>query len=306
MPQTASPESLIYRLTDIDTEEVSVVDRAANQRKFIVVKGDKMPKPGSPVVPDGKGGHTTDKATPPPEVGTPPTPAPAEPNMPSEPVLNLSPETKAELTKRLDNALNRITALKTLIGSATEVAGVVEVPSTIADLVAELLTGISHGDVEKGAVAKGLPQFSSARVTQIQTARDALDALLGSIKPVEAPTSETPPAPPPEVAPTTDEVVAKAVAKAMASFELKLAGGFDKIASVVATHGIAIAKQNEALVGIEKSGRATPRSSAPEGARETTNKADDEDVRWPSDMSNPDKHDLSKTNPEDRFTVPKR
>ena len=48
----------IFRLTDMKVEEVSLVDRAANRHKFLIVKGaTNMP---SEVKPDGKGGHVTE------------------------------------------------------------------------------------------------------------------------------------------------------------------------------------------------------------------------------------------------------
>lgn len=47
----------IYELTDMDVEEVSLVDRAANKRRFLVVKrSDQM---AIEVRPDGKGGFTS-------------------------------------------------------------------------------------------------------------------------------------------------------------------------------------------------------------------------------------------------------
>jgi hypothetical protein len=48
----------VYRLTDIEVEEVSIVDRAANQMKFVLVKSA-----GAPVLPDGAGGLTTEDET---------------------------------------------------------------------------------------------------------------------------------------------------------------------------------------------------------------------------------------------------
>jgi len=47
----------IYELTDMDVEEVSLVDRAANKRQFLVIKrSDQM---ATEVQPDGKGGFTS-------------------------------------------------------------------------------------------------------------------------------------------------------------------------------------------------------------------------------------------------------
>lgn len=49
------PEPQTHRLTDIVTEEVSLVDRAANKRKFLVAKADGET---SMLIPDGRGGFT--------------------------------------------------------------------------------------------------------------------------------------------------------------------------------------------------------------------------------------------------------
>lgn len=51
----------IFRLTDMEVEEVSLVDRAANMKRFIVVKQETpMPKE---IVPNGKGGFTAAQQT---------------------------------------------------------------------------------------------------------------------------------------------------------------------------------------------------------------------------------------------------
>jgi len=43
-PISGEATKVVGRLTDMDTEEVSLVDRAANQRKFLVVKRDEVAK----------------------------------------------------------------------------------------------------------------------------------------------------------------------------------------------------------------------------------------------------------------------
>lgn len=322
-------EPTVYRLTDIDTEEVSIVDRAANQRKFLIVKGANMAKAGAAVSSDGKGGHTaTSKdapATPPAPAAPAAAPAPAAPaaqapaaappaapaaapaagGPAAEPKLQLSPEAKAELVKRFTAAAERLAALKAMLDGAAEVPGLVEVPAEIATKVAELLTGIAQGEVEKGApVAKGLPQFSSARTAQLQAAYDALGAVLGSVaKPVPAPAAD------PAAEPAGEPAVDAEVAKAFASLEAKVAAGLEKIAGVVAKQGEAIAKQAGIVEAVQKGSRPTPRSGAPEGARESVEKDDDDADApggWPADMSDPDKHDVSKVDPSLRFTVKPR
>lgn len=301
MTDPAETPAAVHRLTDIVTEEVSIVDRAANQRTFLVVKGADM-KTGQAVVADGKGGHTVVKDTPvAPPPAVPPT-APATGGPSSEPVLRLSPEAKAELVKRFVAAETRLAQLKALVSGATEVAGLVEVPNDIATKVAELLTGLAQGETEKAGVAKGLPQFSTARMGQLQAAYDALGAVIGSVaKPALDPA--------PDSVAASDAAVADGVAKALVIFEGKLAKGLDAIASVVAKHGEAIEKQSTRVQAVEST-RATPRSAAPEGARESVDKSDDEDATdgkgWPTDMADPDRHDVTKVDPAVRFTAPAR
>lgn len=60
----APDQKKIFRLTEMEVEEVSLVDRAANQRKFLVVKRaeDQMNVGAKEVHPNGKGGMTTQKA----------------------------------------------------------------------------------------------------------------------------------------------------------------------------------------------------------------------------------------------------
>lgn len=296
----------VYRLTDIETEEVSIVDRAANQRKFLIVKNkgaDDM-KTGAPIVSDGKGGHTVVKEVP----ETPPAPpaaAPPAPEVPpmTEPIFSLSPEAKEELLKRCARAAERLSALKAIVDGATVVAGLVEVPATIVEKVAELLTGIAEGEkVEKAdakiVLLKGLPQFSGARVSQLQAAHEALGAVLSTI------VAPTPPAPAPEVE-APEETIAKAVAKAVAPIEAKVAKGLDAIAAIVSSQSIAIEKQAGRVLAVETS-RPTPRSVTPSGAAETVAKGDDEDnSAWPSDMADPEKHDVTKVDKGLRFTTTK-
>lgn len=305
MPTPDNTEPTTYRLTDIDTEEVSVVDRAANRRKFLIVKGADMAK-GAAITSDGKGGHTVVKDAPATPPATPPTaaptPAPAptpEPSKPAEPVLALSPEAKAELIKRVTTAAERLSALKSLVEGATESLGLLEVPNEIALKFSELLTGLAQGEVEKGAaVAKGLPQFSSARTSQLLAARDAIDAVLSSVA------KPTTPEPAPEpAAPAVDD----SIAKALAAFETRVATALDKITTVVASQGETIAKQAAAVATVAKGQRELPQSSSAPGQREGVDKGDedeaDEPGGWPSDMADPDKHDVKKVDPSVRFTT---
>lgn len=62
MPSAPGKNRQVYRLTDLEVGEVSLVDRPANMRPFLMIKrrGDSMPK--QKVTTDGRGNHTTAKA----------------------------------------------------------------------------------------------------------------------------------------------------------------------------------------------------------------------------------------------------
>jgi hypothetical protein len=305
----------VFRLTEIDTHEVSIVDAAANGRKFLIQKskGVGTMKAGAQIVSDGKGGHTVSKDTPPAPGAPAPAAAPPAPAAPAaggptaEPIIALSPEMKAELAKRVAAAEGRLTALKALLEKATETAGLVEIPAEISTMVGLILAGLAHGETtEKGEVQKGLPQFSSSRTAQLVAARDALDAVIsGVVKP--APVEPDPAA---EPAPAADGEIAKAIAKALAPLEEKLAKALEKIATTVGLHGAAIEKQAGRVELVEKGSRPTPRSGAPDGSVEkSTGESDDAtepNGSWPADMSDPDRHDVKKAKPDVRFTVEKR
>lgn len=309
MATETKTEKTIYALTDMDIEEVSVVDRAANKRKFLIAKSkveSMTTKKGAPVVEDGNGGHTVSKETPPPPASTPaptPTPEPA-PTPTPEPTIKLSPEKKGEILKRIEVAAARLTAIKALIDEAEEVQGLLEIPEEIVLKFHELLGGISNGEVKKAedgtttqsdvVLAKGLPQFSSARLGQIQSAYEALGAVLGSVAKPE-PTPE----PEPEVTDTTGEVT-KAIAKALAPLEEKIAKGFGGIVETVSKHGVAIAKQGETLAALDR-GRETPASGSSEGTPVVKNDEPDAGA-WPMDMAEPDRHQVTTTKSESRFT----
>ncbi len=72
--EAAAPAGQVFRLSDMDVEEVSLVDRAANKKKFLVVKrSDQM---ATEVQPDGKGGFTSNGGTT--KAGAPPPPPPGK------------------------------------------------------------------------------------------------------------------------------------------------------------------------------------------------------------------------------------
>jgi hypothetical protein len=95
MPDT---QATTYRLTDILTKEVSIVDRAANQRTFLLVK--RAGGAAQELVPDGKGGmkaqkSETSQATPPGNAD----PKGSEPGKQEPPPAKEPPAKPATMTK---------------------------------------------------------------------------------------------------------------------------------------------------------------------------------------------------------------
>jgi len=136
----AAKADQVYRLADMDVQEVSMVDRAANQRKFLVVKSLKA----APLAPE--------TSTPPIVEPTPAPPAPPAPGTGAphvEPTLRIAPEIKDELTKRLLATLSGLEALRKMVDGAEVVQGLVEVPAEIVAAVTQILTVLSEGEVEK-------------------------------------------------------------------------------------------------------------------------------------------------------------
>lgn len=122
--------SRIYRLSDMEVEEVSMVDRAANKKKFLVVKrdGDQMT---TQVHPDGKGGFTTAGDTT--KAGAPPVPpaagAPGKkppPGKDKKPApaakaggLEVPPGFKEAMAPLLEKTAERLQALADNVDSST-------------------------------------------------------------------------------------------------------------------------------------------------------------------------------------------
>jgi hypothetical protein len=71
----------VFRLRDILTHEVSLVDRAANKRVFLLQKNEE----GKPVESDGQGGFKTQEPTPPTDPQSPAQPTPEPPKDPAQP-----------------------------------------------------------------------------------------------------------------------------------------------------------------------------------------------------------------------------
>ena len=282
----------VYRLSDIEVEEVSIVDRAANQRKFLIAKN----QPAEVEADKATGTQAPAPApapTPPPAPAPPPEPEP-DPGPKTEPTMRLSPEMKAELAKRVAAATERLKAIATLVTGAEEVAGLLEIPAELVTKVAELVSGLSDGDVAKGElVIKGLPQFSSTRLSQLQAAHAALGAIIEQVSP--APTPAPSAAADPAADPSTAE--GDGLSKKLDQLEDAVAKGIAKVAALIGKQGAEIARASDAIAKqaaridkVEAIDRQRPTTNAePENGDPVIKSAgDDGDADggvWPADMA---------------------
>ena len=102
-------EKEIFRLHDIVVEEVSLVDRAANKRKFLLVKRNESEMPATELQPDGQGGFNapeTSENTPPAPEGT-------------EVALKMSPASKSAMLAKINGALKSLNALAAKVKNAS-------------------------------------------------------------------------------------------------------------------------------------------------------------------------------------------
>lgn len=166
-----------HRLTDIRVEEVSLVDRAANLRRFVVVKsagGSVGDKAGAEVVSDTKGGHTT-------------TPAATQ----TAKKLQLAPTLKAALAKSVDGIIAAAQLLKAEVEGAEEVATATTAPAELVGKLDNMVATVveaGHG----AEVAKAYKQVTPGRLGQIEQAYSALGAVLSDVKPKAEPAAAAP------------------------------------------------------------------------------------------------------------------
>lgn len=159
--------STTNRLTGIVVNEVSIVDRAANQRKFLVVKDAPFPPPSA--------------APAPPAGAAPPVPAPA---------WSIAPELKQRIAAVLKTAQDKIVALNKALETATETPGAAAPPELVTEL-----TEIGGLFIAKPAPAApptppGAPaptekagrKISAARLAQLLTAQETLTSLIAEVQ----------------------------------------------------------------------------------------------------------------------------
>lgn len=296
----------VHRLTDMNVEEVSIVDRAANKRKLLIVKSaDGGGVVGAEVVLDGNGKLVTTQKAPgdetttnPASTGTVTDPSnvvdpPTDPSSEEQPapaaapaLLRMSPEFKAELVKRFETALVGITKLKALVAAAEEVQGLAEVPpeviSAVDGLVTELASGVAP--MTKSEIEKGRKQISIVREGHIRAAYAAIGLILADL---EATPAEATPDP---VEPAAAPAEAAPAMKALEERVNKAEGLLTRATALLEKQAEEITSQRTT---IEKQGKvvdSVSRERSTSNAGTTTdpiakNEDDDDTVVWPSDMS---------------------
>jgi hypothetical protein len=244
----------VHRLVDMVVEEVSLVDRAANKHRFLIVKRDDAMDDD----------NTTDTTT------TDPSPSAA-------PTAKLDDGTAlgAALT-----ALESLTGLVELLGSL----GADQADARLAELaeelrsVAEQLLARSAGDDEDvEARAKGDAATKSTEPStfagNVTAAKQALARLAELAAKVPAAETEAPAQPEPAVAAKDSSATAtQSVTDSLA----KLADSFRALSETVK-------EQQQRLGRVEKQ-FGLPNSAAP---AERMSKATVEDVGWPLDLNKP-------------------
>jgi len=155
-PSVDTPPN-IHRLTSMEVEEVSLVDRAANKRTFLLVKRHATektaPMPTTEVTQRPDGTFTAGPASGPPSVAapgsssTPTTPKDADKALDDTPTsveagaLVLTADMKVALATVLDGALQALTSAKSLVMAAAVAPTEADVR---ADALVEVLSSVSE------------------------------------------------------------------------------------------------------------------------------------------------------------------
>jgi len=193
----------VHRLEEIEVQEVSLVDRPANKRAFLIVKrSDEMT---TQVTPDGKGGFTaangTAKAGPPPMppgAGVPPGEAAAPPGKKKPKAvgkLDVPPGFKEMMAPMLAKAAEALAALADAVDGSTPVdigddGEMPMVPGEFSDALNGIMTTLdklagmwpssSGGDMDAGAdAADAAEEPPMPSDMQMRAALDNIGKVLG-------------------------------------------------------------------------------------------------------------------------------
>lgn len=304
----------VYRLHDMSVEEVSVVDRAANRRKFLLVKREGDMGIGAEVTTNADGSLTVAK----PAAQTETTTAAADGTTTESAAKAIDPEVKATFSSVVEEALNGLAKAKQLLASSGDAADVVDAVVKVADDLADSVfafLGIEDGD--KGTViepadapaapagmgkrlevrrakriiakdagdkaaatvlAKVGAKMSKDRLTRFQTAMQVFQDLLNEVLPAAGPSDTEKAKGAPSAGIAEQKPGEKPAVQPATAKTAKRDAATEKLLAEAAT---TIKKQAEQLNAL----RATTQAS--NGASVEVSKARGEDVSWPLDMNEP-------------------
>ncbi len=251
MPKAES--GAIHRLVDMEVEEVSLVDRAANQRRFLVVKRDEsMSEPSSPDSP--------------PTIGDVEVPAPSNPanDIPTDGPLGVAFTALQSLTDAVES-----------LGDGSGDQGSEPLTAIAAQLrsVAQRLdeaVGGDGADQEEEGEAEEAAAFDQT-IGQVRTVLASIQATIAAASPKAASAA-------PQAKVETQPAEAAPVTKAEGTGEL------GHVVSLLRTLADAVNASNKRLSKLEKSFGLPNSNTFPERpARER----EDKDIGWPLDMNKP-------------------
>jgi hypothetical protein len=270
------PADDVYRLVDIVAEEVSLVDHAANQRRFLIVKrNDPMadPQPDPPSAPE-----PADQAAPQPS----PQPDPARDEEAS--VVEEIESTDDSVLDTAVAALQRLTeTVETLSvladGDAREVIG--EMATELRALADELTAAVTDPEPVQAAAPNSAP--TSEQVTAlIASVRGAL----ADLRPLIAGAKRGKPKPSATAAPTPQEKGQPTPAPNAAPGAASAAD--DPVRKEIAALAAAVAKLGDvAQAQLQRIAHLEKRFGLPNStpAREPSATTTPEEVGWPLDLN---------------------
>lgn len=250
MPTERTGEDGVHRLVDMVVEEVSLVDRAANLHRFLVVKRDPTMAKAAP--------KKTPKKTP---AAPPGKEAPAK-STPPRPTKKAS----SELLTVATDALESLTAAVEQMGEASD-----EDAASIVEGLIEDLTELAARLAETAGLASDEEETAKRDATSVEGVRDLLGKVRALLDEVSKDQSE--PAEQQEQTPTPSEEVAERVSSQLT-----------QLSEDLATLTTTLREQGQRLGRLEK-GVGLPNSrSAPE---RPASRADEDEESWPLDMNRP-------------------
>jgi hypothetical protein len=241
-------EGGVHRLVDMVVEEVSLVDRAANKHRFLVVKRDAPMK-------DKTEPKTDDAAKP-------------EGDPPEKP--KKKPAKKADTADAIATAtaiLERLTSAVEMLGEATDEDAdqiLIELAGELSEAAAEIAeaAGVAEDEEEEGEAAK-----NASVADTVAKVRALLGEVTSMLEKAKAGDADPETVEPPALAVASDGQVSKQL---------------EGIATSLRTLTGAVKEQGQRLARVEK-GTGVPNSRT----HDERPPAREEDVGWPLDLNRP-------------------